>query len=77
MFANALGYEDLMGRWSVRLGAMFLDFARIHGALSVLDVGCGTGSLVLNILDKMPKCDIFTQTERRIAEVKIAERGKF
>jgi len=58
MFANALGYEDLMGRWSVRLGAMFLDFARIHGALSVLDVGCGTGSLVLNILDKMPKCEV-------------------
>jgi SAM-dependent methyltransferase len=58
MFANALGYEELMGRWSVRLGARFLDFAQVESALRVLDVGCGTGSLVLNILDRMPKCEV-------------------
>jgi hypothetical protein len=28
MFANALGYEELMGRWSVRLGSIFLQFAQ-------------------------------------------------
>jgi len=39
------GYELQMGRWSRRLAPQFVDFAGIAGAASVLDVGCGTGSL--------------------------------
>lgn len=39
------GYELQMGRWSRRLAPMFVDFAGISGAGSVLDVGCGTGNL--------------------------------
>jgi ubiquinone/menaquinone biosynthesis C-methylase UbiE len=58
MFANALGYEELMGRWSVRLGSLFLDFAQVKAARRLLDVGCGTGSLVLSILDRLPGCQI-------------------
>ena len=46
MFANALGYEDMMGRWSARLAPLFVRFARIGDGGRVLDVGCGTGSLV-------------------------------
>jgi SAM-dependent methyltransferase len=39
------GYELQMGRWSRRLAPLFIDFAGIAGAASVLDVGCGTGNL--------------------------------
>ncbi|MGE3267396.1 MAG: class I SAM-dependent methyltransferase [Chloroflexota bacterium] len=43
--AGGDGYELQMGRWSRRLAPLFLDFAGITHAESVLDVGCGTGSL--------------------------------
>src|SRR6187431_2312337 len=39
------GYELQMGRWSRRLAPLFIRFAGITGAVQVLDVGCGTGSL--------------------------------
>jgi ubiquinone/menaquinone biosynthesis C-methylase UbiE len=39
------GYELQMGRWSRRLAPLFIRFAGIAGAVRVLDVGCGTGSL--------------------------------
>jgi ubiquinone/menaquinone biosynthesis C-methylase UbiE len=45
---NAEGYELIMGRWSRELAPKFLDFVGLHpGAARVLDVGCGTGSLLL------------------------------
>jgi hypothetical protein len=39
------GYELVMGRWSRRLAAPFLDFSGSADGEEVLDVGCGTGSL--------------------------------
>jgi SAM-dependent methyltransferase len=39
------GYELQMGRWSRRLAPLFVAFAGIDEADSVLDVGCGTGNL--------------------------------
>ncbi|HUG77379.1 MAG TPA: class I SAM-dependent methyltransferase [Burkholderiales bacterium] len=45
MFANAIGYEQLMGRWSVRLAPLYADFARVRDSGRILDVGCGTGAL--------------------------------
>jgi SAM-dependent methyltransferase len=42
---NAGFYEQFMGRWSRRLALPFIDFAGIAANESVLDVGCGTGSL--------------------------------
>ncbi len=43
--ADGEGYELLMGRWSQRLAEPFLDFVGTANGESVLDVGCGTGSL--------------------------------
>ncbi len=44
---GADGYEAIMGRWSRRLATPFLDFAGVPDHGSVLDAGCGTGSLTL------------------------------
>jgi len=43
--ADGDGYELQMGRWSRLLAEPFLDFVGTAPGGSVLDVGCGTGSL--------------------------------
>ena len=43
---NAQAYKQAMGRWSERLAVKFINFLQTPLAGSVLDVGCGTGSLV-------------------------------
>lgn len=40
-------YEHFMGRWSARLAEPFLDFAGVQPGSTVLDVGCGTGTVSL------------------------------
>ena len=42
---DAAQYEQMMGRWSRDLAALFIEFAGVRDGESVLDVGCGTGSL--------------------------------
>ena len=51
IFSNAAGYEKAMGRWSARLAPLFVEFARVRDGDRVLDVGCGTGSLVQAVAD--------------------------
>jgi len=46
MFANAIGYEQQMGRWSIRLAPLYVGFAQLRDEGRILDVGCGTGALV-------------------------------
>lgn len=58
MFSNAIAYEEVMGRWSRHLATLFLDFARIGDADWVLDAGCGTGSLVLGILERTQRARV-------------------
>lgn len=49
MFSESDGYERFMGRWSRRLGPLFVSFAGVGPTDRVLDVGCGTGSLTFAI----------------------------
>ena len=46
---DAAAYERSMGRWSRRLAPGFIAFAGLDGVRSVLDVGCGTGSLLFEL----------------------------
>ncbi|WP_159709889.1 class I SAM-dependent methyltransferase [Geminicoccus flavidas] len=52
--SNPLAYERQMGRWSSRLAANFIRFARIGDAAHILDLGCGTGSLAFALAEAMP-----------------------
>lgn len=52
------GYEQLMGRWSRRLAEPFLDFVGSSPVESVLDVGCGTGSLASALARRFPATEV-------------------
>src|SRR5215472_9504420 len=49
---DAGNYERLMGRWSRRLAPLFIEHAGISDAESVIEVGCGTGSLTFTLPQK-------------------------
>ena len=58
MFASAKAYEGMMGRWSMRLAPLFVDFARVRSGARILDLGCGTGSLVQTLADRATESKI-------------------
>jgi SAM-dependent methyltransferase len=43
--SSGAGYEQVMGRWSRRLAGKFADFSGCRDGETMLDAGCGTGSL--------------------------------
>lgn len=49
----AEAYDRFMGRYSARLSAPFVDFARIDAAQTVLDVGCGPGALTAELVRRL------------------------
>jgi ubiquinone/menaquinone biosynthesis C-methylase UbiE len=42
-FTDGAAYERLMGRWSRRVGDIFVDWIGVPKNLSWIDIGCGTG----------------------------------
>jgi SAM-dependent methyltransferase len=44
LFTDGAAYERLMGRWSVLVGEVFLDWLAQPKSLRWLDVGCGNGA---------------------------------
>lgn len=46
IYGDADGYDAYMGRWSALLAPLFLRFAVREPPGSLLDIGCGTGSLL-------------------------------
>lgn len=42
---SAAAYDQFMGRWSRQLSGRFVEFTGVADGDSILDVGCGTGSL--------------------------------
>ena len=51
-FADGEAYEDYVGRWSRRVGYVFLEWLSLPAGLRWVDVGCGTGALTDAILER-------------------------
>ena len=51
-FHDGAAYERLMGRWSIRVAATFLEWVDLPKALQCLDVGCGTGAFTQELITR-------------------------
>jgi SAM-dependent methyltransferase len=51
-------YEQMMGRWSRKLAPQFASFADLGYPSHILDVGCGTGILSLELATRFPEARV-------------------
>jgi SAM-dependent methyltransferase len=75
MFADAVGYERFMGRWSRLIAPLFVEFAGIRDGDRVLDIGSGTGALAETIAALKPSCRI-VGIDPSSRYISFAESGK-
>jgi SAM-dependent methyltransferase len=52
-FTSTAAYDRFMGRFSGRLGPLFLDFAGVAAPGRALDVGCGPGALTAELAARL------------------------
>ncbi len=52
LFNDGAAYERLMGRWSRRVGDIFIDWIAVPDNLRWLDLGCGTGAFTEEIVKR-------------------------
>jgi ubiquinone/menaquinone biosynthesis C-methylase UbiE len=50
LFTDGAAYERLMGRWSRRVGDVFIDWIDVPKGLAWIDIGCGTGAFTEEIV---------------------------
>ncbi len=51
-WAGGAAYEGFIGRWSRRVGPIFIEWLHVGPGGDWVDVGCGTGALTATILDR-------------------------
>ena len=73
-FADASGYERLMGRWSRAVAAHFLRWIEPPSGARWLDVGCGTGILSEALVDLCQPASIIG-IDPAAAQIEQATRG--
>jgi SAM-dependent methyltransferase len=56
---DGAAYERFLGRWSGRLAGALIDFAALPADGPLLDVGCGTGSVALELRRRYPARSIW------------------
>ncbi len=58
-FDDGAAYENMMGRWSVLVGARFLDWLAVPSGARWLDVGCGNGAFTELLVDRQQPADVW------------------
>src|SRR5690242_12739330 len=57
-FNDAEAYERLMGRWSRRVGEVFLEWLHAPAGARWIDIGCGTGAFTEEVLNRCVPAEI-------------------